>query len=217
MQLMTQTEFARHRGVGKPAVSNWKKKGWLVFAEGPGGKPLVDVARTDAKLNANIDPMRGRPATGAAATSGGDAPVLPLGEGAAPAPPAAATAASATEANIADERLQELRERRHGHALKNAQLAGGLVPLVEAEQRVAEVGRAARERMHAWFRGVAERIAAEKDVRAIMVLGEEGIDQVFAELAAAAARGDFAEDEDDDLTEEEAAELEAAGELESEA
>jgi hypothetical protein len=102
-----------------------------------------------------------------------------------------------------------LREQRTGQALKNAQLAGELVPLIEAERRVSEVGRAARERMHAWFRSVAERIAAEKDVRQIMAIGESGIDEVFAELADAAARGEFAGD-DEDLTPEEVAEMEAA-------
>jgi hypothetical protein len=94
--------------------------------------------------------------------------------------------------SIADERIEQVREQRIGNALKNAQLAGELVPLVEAERRVSEVGRAARERMHAWLRSVAERFAAEKDVRTIMALGEEGIDQVFAELADAAVRGEFA-------------------------
>jgi hypothetical protein len=84
------------------------------------------------------------------------------------------------------------------------------VPLIEAERRVSEVGRAARERMHAWLRGQAERFAAEKDVRQIMAIGEAGIDEVFAELADAAERGEFAGD-DGDLTPDEVAEMEAAG------
>jgi hypothetical protein len=46
-----------------------------------------------------------------------------------------------------------------------------------------------------------------------MAIGEEGIDQVFGELADAAARGDFAADDADaDLTVEEKAEFEAAAE-----
>lgn len=202
-QLMTQAQFARHRGVSKGSVTNWKNAKLLVMAEGPNGRALVDVVRTELKLNANIDPMRGRPSTGgqppAADSLGGDAPALPLPDGGAPAQTTV----------INDERVLHLREQRTGQALKNAQLAAELVPLIEAERRVAEIGRAARERMHAWLRSNAERFAAEKDVRQIMAFGEAGIDEVFAELADAAQRGDFA-GADDDLTPEEQAEMEAA-------
>jgi hypothetical protein len=212
LHLMTQAQFARHRGVSKGCVTNWKTAKLLVMAEGPGGRPMVDVVRTELKLNANIDPVRGRPSTGGqneppAPSPDGEAPALPLGEG--PAAPAAPISLP----SFADERVQHTREQRIGQALKNAQLAGDLVPLIEAERRVAEVGRATRERVHSWFRGAAEQLAALTDVRAIMVLGEEGIDEVFAQLSRAAASGDFAaiDDEPDaDLTPEEDAEMEAA-------
>jgi len=49
-------------------------------------------------------------------------------------------------------------------------------------------------------------------LRAIMALGEEGIDAVFAELADAAAGGAFAGEDEAELTAEERAELEAAAE-----
>jgi phage terminase Nu1 subunit (DNA packaging protein) len=206
---MTQAQFARHRGVSKGSVTNWKNAGLLVMAEGPNGKPMVDVVRSELKLNANIDPMRGRPPTGGdcapAVSPGGEAPALPLPDGqAAPTSPGQRT--------IADERADLTREQRIGQAMKNAQLAAELVPLIEAQRRVAEVGRATRERIHAWFRGIAEQLAATSDVRTIMVLGEEGIDDVFAQLARAAAAGDFAADDEDDaeLTAEEEAEMEAA-------
>jgi hypothetical protein len=195
--LMTQADYARHRKVGKPAVSNWKKAGLLVLAEDPAtGRIMVDRDRTDARLNAKIDPMRGRPPTASAA-----------GPAAAPPPDAAPPPAAPVEPSIADERQLHLREQRTGQALKNAQMAGELVPLVEAERRLSEAGRAARERIQAWFRGLAERLAAERDQRTIMALGEEGIDKVFAELAAGAERGDFAADDDPGLTADETAEL----------
>jgi len=148
--------------------------------------------------------MRGRPPTGEVEAPA-QAESLPL-ESPSPVQPASRSGFDA-------ERLEELRERRIGAALKNAQLAGDLVPLIEAERRVAEAGRVARERMQSWLRGIAERFAATADVRAIMSLGEEGIDEVFAELAAAAARGDLSGDEED-LTPEENAEIEAAAEAE---
>jgi hypothetical protein len=209
VQLMTQAEFARHRGVSKGSVTNWKNAGLLVLAEGPGGKPMVAVERTELKLNANLDPMRGRPTTGHLAPTGGqgaapiasDTPALPLGD----SPPPKVD-------GLADERLHHLREQRTGQALKNAQLANELVPLIEAERRVAEIGRACRERMHAWLRSNAERFASEKDVRTIMAIGEAGIDEVFAELADAADRGELAGHDDDELPAEEIAELEAAAE-----
>lgn len=207
MPLMTQVEYARHRGVTKGAVSNWKKDGLLVLAEDPAtGKIKVDRDRTDAKLNAKIDPMRGRPPTATAEPA--PPSTLPL------EPPAEGSPfAGPGERTLADERLDEIRERRIGNALKNAQTAGELVPLVEAERRVSEAARACRERMHAWFRGEVERLAAERDERAIMSLGEEGIDRVFAELADMAQRGEFAGGgEDEELTAEERAELAAIDE-----
>lgn len=201
MQLMTQAEFARHRGVGKSAVSNWKKDGLLVLVEESGtGRIKVDRDRTDAKLNARIDPMRGRPPTATASTTpaaaADPAPSLPLEQ------------ASGGD-SFADERKAYTREQRIGQAMKNAQAAGELVPLIEAERRIEEAGRAARERMHSWFRGEAERFAAEREVRTIMTIGEEGIDRVFAELAEMAGRGEFADD-DEELSAEEEAEMEAA-------
>lgn len=202
MQLMTQKEFADHRGVGKSAVSNWKKAGLVVLVEEPGTRRIkVDVHRTDAKLNAKLDPMRGRPPTAGPAEP--PAPALPKEEGELALPPGGPE----RPLSLNDERTAQVREQRIGNALKNAQMAGELVPLIEAERRVGEVGRAARERMHAWARSVAERFAAEKDVRTIMALAEEGIDQVFAELAAASLRGEFAGD-DEELTADEKAELE---------
>lgn len=202
-QLMTQAEFARHRGVSKGCVTNWKNDGLLIMAEGPGGRPMVDVQRSEMRLNAKIDPMRGRPSTGGAseptAAPGGDAPALPLEAGG---------AGPVRRDDLADERALQVREQRVGQALKNARLAGELVPLIEAERRVSEVGRAMRDRMHAWLRANSERFAAEKDVRQIMALGEAGIDEVFAELAAAAEAGAFAGD--DDLSADEVAELEQA-------
>ena len=206
MQWMTQAEFARHRRVSKPAVTAWKKKGLLVMAEDPAdGRIKVDVARSDARINARVDPMRGRPPSGAVApATGGPAPVLPLD------PPPQAPPGPSSAGALSDERVEHLREQRIGSALKNAQLAGGLVPLVEAERRVSEIGRAARERMQAWLRGIAERFAATSDLRTIMALGEEGIDAVFAELADAAAGGAFAGEDEAELTAEEKAELEAA-------
>lgn len=192
---MSQADYARHRGVTKPAVSNWKKRGLVVFAEDPAsGRTMVDVARTDAKLNGNIDPMRGRPAGGIQAVA------EPLPFPTAPRP----------GGDISSERLEYLREQRVGQALKNADSARELVPLAEAEKRMIELGRSVRERVHATYRGLAERLAAERDVRVIMSLGEEAFDRVFEELADDAQKGAFAGEAEDPEEAELDAELQQA-------
>lgn len=197
---MTQAEFARHRGVSKPAVTAWKKRGLLVLAEDPkSGRPLVDVARTDARLNANIDPGRGRPpgseASAASVTAAPELPDQSPGQASLPIAPGAETPPAGDSLQAL--RMEQIRHQTDGQKLKNARDAGQLVAIDELQRRASEVGRAARERMQAWFFSVAERLAATSDVRTLMTIGEEGIDQVFAELAAAAERGAFSGDGDE--------------------
>lgn len=192
MALMSQAEFAAHRGVGKSAVSNWKKAGLLVFAERPDGKLAVHVERTDAKLNARIDPTRGRPTSGI-----GEAAVpsdLPL-----ESEVAGIRNAAAVRVEVAEE---ELVSRR----MKNAEVARQLVPLIEVERRLGHLGRMARERVEAELRGLAERIAAERDTRSVMMLMVEACDAAFSALADAIERGALASDDEDDAV----AEAEAA-------
>lgn len=201
MKLMTQAAFARHRGVGRSAVSNWKKAELLVFAEDPAdGLVKVDVARSDARINGKIDPGRGRPAN-AQATPAGELPME--------APTAPASPGARPPENLNTVRLELIRQQTAGHVLKNAREAGELAPIVELQRRAVEMGRAARDRMQAWFRGEAEHLAAERDVRAIMVLGEQGIDRVFAELADMAAEGAFGADDEPNEAEIEAIDDEA--------
>ena len=144
--LMTRKEFAAHRGVQKTAVSNWNKAGMLVFAEGPGGKLLIDVARTEAKLNANLDPSRGRPTTAQSSAAADHAP--------APALPAA------HDGGLANVRTDLIRAQTVGKALDNARRAGELVLLAEFERLAIENGRITRERMISLVRMNAERLAA---------------------------------------------------------
>ena len=44
------------------------------------------------------------------------------------------------------------------------------------------------------FRAISERLAAEKEVRAVMALGAAEIDRVFADLADEVERGALVED-----------------------
>lgn len=186
MQLMTQAEYARHRGVGKSAVSNWKTAGLIVLAEDDGGRVKVDVVRTDARINARIDPLRGRPANGASS-----APV----EIAAPAQQMGEPATGS--GTVSSERMELMREQRVGVALKNAQMAKELVPAIEAERRLSEASRLLRERLHAEFRGSAERQAAIRDRREMMIFNEEVIDRVFGDVADMIETGMLASDDDE--------------------
>lgn len=199
MTLMTKGQFAAHRGVGKSAVSNWAAKQLLVMGECPGtGKLLVDVERTDARINTRIDPMRGRPAASLPVT----AAASPDEVGGAGEPALPGRSVAKVRAELAEENLVTLR-------LKNAERGGELAPRIELERRAAGLGRVARERMQAMFRAIAERLAAERDVRNVMAIGSAEIDRVFTELANDVEAGKLAEpDEPDDVAVE--SEMEAA-------
>ena len=181
--LMTKAEYARHRGVKPSAVSNWVKAGHIVFVEDPERptKMLIDVQRTDARLNSRIDATRGRPTTGVPRAAA--APAEPEDAG----PQIAGRTAAQIRMELADEQLVSVRQ-------KNAREAGELAPKVELDRRAAELGRVVRERMHAMFRAISERLAAEKEVRAVMALGAAEIDRVFADLADEVERGALVED-----------------------
>jgi hypothetical protein len=199
MTLMTKGQFAAHRGVGKSAVSNWAKKGLLVMGECPSTNAvMVDVERTEARINSRVDPMRGRPAASLPAPLAS----LPVDPGDAAEATLAGRSVAKVRAELAEENLVTLR-------LKNAERGKELAPRIELERRAAELGRVARERMQAMFRAIAERLAAERDARTIMAIGSAEIDRVFAELANDVEAGKLAEpDEPDDAAVEN--ELEAA-------
>ncbi|AJP72275.1 hypothetical protein [Sphingomonas hengshuiensis] len=191
MTLETQTQFAKRRGVGKSAVTNWKNAGLLVFAEDADGRAKVHVERSEARLNARLDPMRGRPTSGVASAT--ELELEPVEE---PALPIAASR------NLAQARAELVDEDLYGRRMKNAQTAGELVALVEMERRASELGRLARERVAAELRGVAERLSATGDVRAVMAILDEATGKAFAALAASVASGvmdadDEEESEDD--------------------
>ena len=188
MTLMTKGAYAVHRGVGKSAVSNWAKKDLLVMGECPSsGAIMVDVERTDARINSRIDPMRGRPTNGQ------------------PSPTVVAQAEPVTDLldmaggrrNAAQVRVDLAEEQLIDRRMKNAEAARELAPRIELERRAAELGRVARERMHAMWRSNAERLAAETDPRTIMSIGIAEIDRVFAQLADDADSGALAADDDE--------------------
>ncbi len=184
--LLTQAEFAKRRGVGKSAVSNWKKAGLVIFAEDASGRVLVDADRTEARLNARLDPTRGRPNAAMQET----ASTLAL-------PDEGTDGPAGQERNLARVRAEVAEEDLVDRRLKNAARARELVPAAEAERRVGALGRMVRERVQAELRSKAERMAAEREPRAIMALLDESLDRAFNALAKMVADGTIEEVEDD--------------------
>ncbi|VTO10671.1 hypothetical protein [Brevundimonas vancanneytii] len=173
MTLLMKSEFAKRHGVGASAVSNWARKGLLVFGEDPmrPGKQLVDAEKSDLLVRGSIDQTRGRPRSAEAA-------LVEAGEAPATAPARAATMTGAEAV-----RMEEARERIIGRRIDNEKALGNLVSLGEVERRTAERGRMIRERVQATVRNLAERLAAETDPRTITSLLSAELDAVFARLA----------------------------------
>lgn len=176
--LMTQSEFATHRGVRRSAVSNWKKAELLVWAEGEDGRLLVDVERTEARLASRLDQGRGRPKS-----SEVEAALRPAEAGA---------VRQTGEENSREElRREDVINRR----LKNRKEAGELVPLAEYERRAVEATRQCRERVMSVVRTQAERLGTETDPRTIVNLLEAEMDRVFLDLASGIEEGSLVVDD----------------------
>lgn len=204
-RFLSKKDFAAHRGVGKSAVSNWVKKGWVVEAEDPAdGVIKVDVARTEAKLNAYLDPARGRPRAADSQPQG----ELPM---AAPAP----AAPTASGPSLADVRTDLIRQQTEKLQLENAKRAGDLVPIEEYARRASEYARVARERMVSIMRGQSEWLASAKDPRAIVAHLQDEIERAFADMAAQIASGEL-EDPADEVEDDAAVEAEVAAALQEE-
>jgi len=172
--LMKKGEFATWMNVGASAVSNWGKKGLLVFADDPDnpGKQLVDAEKSKLLISGTIDQTRGRPTNASRqAAEQGDAPEA---KSSGRAPPVSAGEQL---------RQEEARERILGRRIENERAVGSLVPLAEYERRAGEYGRLVRERSHAVVRQLAARLAAETEPRTITALLVEALDKTFANLA----------------------------------
>lgn len=177
---MTQVEYAAHRGVTKPAVTAWKKRGLVIMVEGDRGRMLVDVAKSDALVAALIDPMRGRPAKA-------DAPVASVAVAVVPNEEPVRGLSKARE-ELIDEQLI-------GQRLKNARDAGELGVNAELLRRAGELGRMVRERIGSMHRSLAERLAAEREPRAVTALLEAETDMIMRDLADLVESGQLSDDD----------------------
>ncbi len=174
MTMLMKSEFAALKGVGASAVSNWAKKGLLVYGQDPArpGKQLVDVEKSELLINGTIDQTRGRPRAAGVAQVEGEIASPPS------APPRHPAMSSAETA-----RMEEMRERTLGRRIDNEKALGNLVQLGVVEQQAADRGRMIRERVNAVVRAQAERLAAESDPRAIVALLTAEFDGLFTRIA----------------------------------
>jgi len=168
--LMNATAYAARRGVGKSAVSNWKKAGLLVMAPDPAnpGKMLIDAEKTDMILRGSIDPTRGRPTKAAASQAVSQA-----------APSEAQDLKKPYVSPMEAARLEEMQERILRRQLERAQLTGQLVDLGEYSSRIANLARLVRERTIGVIRMNAEALAEETDPRAVTALLTDAFDKMF--------------------------------------
>lgn len=178
MPLVTKGEFAALMKVGASAVSNWARKGLLVYGEDPDkpGKQKVDSDKSMVLIRGTIDPTRGRPRTAETA----QAEAAP---GATTEQTSSASRGAGALSLMEQARLDEMRERSTRRRIENGQLLGQLVSVAEYERRAGEMGRKIRERCHGAVRNMSERLAAEGDPRVIMQLMGDALDLVFNRVA----------------------------------
>jgi len=173
-ELMLQKDYAAYRGVGKSAVSMWKKRGQLVMRDGK-----VDVAASDKKLGEMVDPHQGRPtASDSLPNVGSTAENDDLVDRA-----EKDELSSAPTSGVASERALHLREQRVNTALKNGQLAGELVPLEAMLAKMESFATRYRERISSALRGSAERLAQEDNQRSVRAVLDKIVHDVSNDFA----------------------------------
>lgn len=175
---MTVAEYAAHRGCSDSYVRRMRREQRLV----PGPGKLIDVAASDAQLDATTDPIRGGDRTGkhdgpqAASSDVPTGTVSPLAEGV------------------------DLREAMRRERLAKAQLAElelgeqsrDLTRVKHVDREVFTLVRQALERMRTIGSRIRGKLAAESDPRACEALVDAEVRQV-AEDMQAAARALFAD------------------------
>lgn len=188
-ELLSQSAYAQHCGVGRSAVSNWKKDGLLIMV----GKK-VDVAASDAMRAGSVDPGKGRPRT-----SDGSAASPPAASGSGSGGPAPGRTAKTrtgqrdrvssaaempdTPRTLEKVRMELVEEQRIAAAQKNAVAAGELAPVIAMERLLTEAGRMFLSVVKARLRGTAEKLAKADSHRAVMTLLDSTIDKAGAEVA----------------------------------
>lgn len=170
---MTQSDFAKSRGVSKMAVSQWKKKGLLVFTS----DGLVDVAASTALIDSRPVVNRGGKAarqTALPEIEPGETPEQAaerlIVSGAVP------THSHAEAARIKENYLALLRQLEYDRE------SGAVVEVEVVAQQVAEQFAVVRSRLLAIPSRVAPRIAVLTDAEEVRALIDEEVALALQEL-----------------------------------
>ncbi len=166
---MTTAEYALHRGVSDSYVRRLRRECRLV--DGPG--KLIDVAASNAALDATTDPTRGGDRTGKPLPAGQALPTTTLG-------------------SIIDG--VDLREAMRRERLAKAQLAElelgeqakQLTRVRDVDREIFTLVRQALERMRTIGSRLRTKLAAENDPRACEALIDAEVRQVADDMQAAA-------------------------------
>lgn len=172
---MTTIEYAAHRGVSDSYARRLRREGRLVEGEGK----LIDVAASDAKLEATGDPLRGGDRTGKA----------PAFAGAGPA--AAGAGAAVAVVPVDDVSLREAMRRERLAKARLAELELGeeakqLARVKQVDRVVFTLARQALERLRTIPSRLRNQLAAESSPRACEALLDAELAKVCDEMQKAA-------------------------------
>lgn len=155
---MSQAEFARHRGVSRATVTEYKNKGLLVMTV----DNLVDVAASKKSLNDHLDPLRG------GARSGGNKK---------PSADSKAYMAAKTREMEAKAVKQEMETR---------QRAGELLEKDDVYKTAFTLARNAQESIMATADRLSPLLAAESDAAAVHAMLSDELRLVCQNIAKTA-------------------------------
>lgn len=159
---MTQAEFARHRGVSRPTVSEYKRKGLLVMKD----ERLVDVVASEARLASSLDQSRGGDRSQGSA-SGKKKP--------------AAGGGAYMAAKIRG--MEAVADRQE---LETKKLANELLEREETHRKAFTLARNAQESMMGIADRMAPLLAAEADPAKVHAMLSDELRNVAQDLAKAA-------------------------------
>jgi len=160
-ELVSQAEFARHRGVSRKSVTAWKQRGYLVWRDGK-----IDRDATDELLDS-----RGTPGNGADAAGNDATEAEPAGNNPEPEPPAppqelqTLLEQSGLLTTAEAERVKEnylARQRK----LQYERDAGELVPVDEVVRQLTDKTNVIRSKILALPTEAAPQLAQEFGVDA---------------------------------------------------
>lgn len=174
-QFMTVAEYAVHRGVSDSYVRRLRREARLVTGQGK----LIDVAASDALLEATTDPLRGGDRTGKDGSAA-------AADGAAPGVPTTAVGSFFDGVDLREAMRRERLAKAQLAELELGEQARQLTRVKHVDREVFTLVRQALERMRTIGSRLRGKLAAESDPRACEALIDAEVRQVADDMQAAA-------------------------------